>query len=91
MARPRTHQLGTNPHGLKNGIWGQGSGDRTSPVTHLQTAQVAGSQGGAGRRRGMVYISGPEAETQSDCPELSICEDEGSDIIGIGPPAEPGK
>ena len=60
---------------------GGGTGPLRSPTSRL--AQTSGSQGGAGDG----YISG--LGKQSDCPELSVFEDEG-DIIGIRASAEPG-
>lgn len=87
---PETHQLGTNPRGLRSGIWGQGwgegggTGPLRSPTSRLHRLQgPREGQGGAGDG----YISG--LGKQSDCPELSVCEDEG-DIIGIRASAEPG-
>lgn len=63
---------------------GRGTGPLRSPTSRLHRLQGPreGQEGG-----GDGYISG--LGKQSDCPELSVCEDEG-DIIGIGASAEPG-
>ena len=73
----------------RSGIWGQGWGavgqdlsGRPPPGLHRLQGPREG-QGGAGDG----YISG--LGKQSDCPELSVFEDEG-DIIGIRASAEPG-
>ena len=52
---PETHQLGTNPRGLRSGIWGQGwgegggTGPLRSPTSRLHRLQgPREGQGGAG-------------------------------------------
>lgn len=72
---------------------GAGSGDRGrgetgtlwSPTSRLHRLQ--GPREGQGGGGGDGYISG--LGKQSDCPELSVCKDEG-DIIGIRASAQPG-
>lgn len=82
VALGRTRERGSGA-GSGDGVRRQDlSGHPTSRLCRLQ-----GSREGQERKGGSGYISG--LSKQSDCPELSVCKDEG-DIIGIRASAEPG-